>query len=412
MFQVSEQEIGMIRKVVYSLLSFSALVAAGCAPGIIEISPDASVSQQTTDASLPDAAGGDYMQPYEDLPPSQAENDADSGADGDRDAYAGENDGAYAGEESPADAGVTDIGCSNQCSEGGRRCQGAGYDLCRDSDGDGCRDWGTHFDCPQGQYCRQEDASCQAQPTQFEVEWLDFDELNGYSDPGWGEVLTDIVRHCPPEWVSTYYDSDRVTHGHETTHGINSYIRNYLNHTGQRVNGFYVLENRAVIMVEPSIRKHQAAEFVPAQLRADRFEMYITGQSAWDDTPLYIFDEWTAYSNGTAVAVDLYLAGAWHWGWRDACMGTIEFVVYSTALAMAVERYDPSYFSGYRQFTAFLGWQLEHALALYRQCATLEPFQWERQEAYFNELRSEAGRPLRQFLERIFGLDSVARWLD
>ncbi|RME23299.1 MAG: hypothetical protein D6806_11530 [Deltaproteobacteria bacterium] len=317
---------------------------------------------------------------------------------------------ATCGSNETCDSGECVATCTDQCIDGERRCTGnSGYDTCRDSDSDGCLDWGMHVDCPAGMVCDPAAIRCvEQQQEQFEVEWLDFGPLNDYSDPGWGNVLTDIVRHCPAEWVQTYWDSDKVTHGHETTHGINSYLRNYENSTGQRANGFYVLENRAAIIVEPGIWKHQAAEFVPAELRGDRFDMYVTGQTAWDDAPLYLFDEWTAYTNGTAVAVDLYEAGAWNYGWRDACMGTIEFVVYSVALAMAVEKYDPNYFSGYEQFKAFLGWQLERSVELFRRCSKMEPFAWDRQDRYFAALRGTAGEPLRQFLGRVFGTD----WVD
>lgn len=359
---------------------------------------DGSLGQEADDGGQEHDVGG-----------SDAGSDAGGGVDagGDR----GADSGVDAGFDGGTDGGAGDPPCVDLCRENERRCAAGGYDVCHDSDSDGCRDWGMHVDCPVGFACDQSAVKCVADqpPAGGEVEWLEFAPLNQLGDPDWGGVLTDIVNHCPPEWVQTYYDSDRVTHGHETTHGINSYLRNYENNTGQRANGFYVLENRAAIIVEPGIRKHQAAEFVPGPLRGSRFDMYVTGQSAWDDTPLYLFDEWTAYTNGTAVAVDLYEAGAWHYGWRDACMGTLEFVVYAVALARAVESYDPDYFQSYGQFTAFLGWQLERSLDLYRRCARAEPFAWDEQDAYFARLRGADGEPLRQFLARCFGQSWVER---
>jgi len=78
---------------------------------------------------------------------------------------------------------------------------------------------------------------------------------------------------------------------------------------------------------------------------------------------------------------------------------------------MAVEHYDPDYFGSYGQFTAFLGWQLERSLDLYRRCAGAEPFAWDEQDAYFARLRGSAGEPLRQFLAHLFGQSWVERQL-
>ncbi|RMH42953.1 MAG: hypothetical protein D6689_06595 [Deltaproteobacteria bacterium] len=236
------------------------------------------------------------------------------------------------------------------------------------------------------------------------VELRTYDPLNDESDPSWGAVLTDIVQHCPPEWVSTYYDADKVTHGHETSHGIHAYLRNERNDTGRRANALYLLDGRYALVVEPGIRKSEVAPYVPSALRGSRYATYVTGQTAWDDTPLYLFDEWNAYVNGTAVAVDLERAGKWTYGWRDACAGTIEFVAYALAVGRAVEERDPDYFADYAQFRELLAWNLRRSMALYRECAALEPFAWDQQDAYFEALRSGPdGAELRAFVDRTYG---------
>ena len=102
---------------------------------------------------------------------------------------------------------------------------------------------------------------------------------------GENSVLGDILSHSRG---APFGDgSGRSTNGHETTHGINSEIRNSHNSQG-KVNGFYVLEGRGVVIEEPNMRKSRVAEFVPQSLRSYRYGTYITGQSAWDDTPLYL----------------------------------------------------------------------------------------------------------------------------
>ena len=129
--------------------------------------------------------------------------------------------------------------------------------------------------------------------------------------------MTDIVNHLPRSYGNTYYDSNRITHGHETTHGINSHLRNYKNDTGRRANGFYVLNNRGVIVPEPNMRKSAVGRYVPASLRGSRYGTYISGSRAWDDTPTYVLDEWVSYTNGGAVGIDLNRSGSWNESWQD-----------------------------------------------------------------------------------------------
>jgi len=241
------------------------------------------------------------------------------------------------------------------------------------------------------------------------VRWIDWPEQHTADDAAWGSVLTDIVRHLPRSYGDTYFDSDRITHGHETTHGINSHVRNYLNDTGTRANGFYCLRDRAVVVVEPAIRKSRVAAYVPASLRGSRFDLYITGSSSWDDTPLYVFDEWIAYTNGGEVGVDRVRSGLWTEGWRDGVAGQLEFTVYAMALGMAVEAHDPDYFRTNTQFRELLAWNARRAMRVFREGREMEVFRWDTQDAYYRALReSPDAEELRSFVRRTFG-DAYAR---
>lgn len=243
------------------------------------------------------------------------------------------------------------------------------------------------------------------------VRWIDWPEQHTASGSGWGAVLTDIVRHLPRSYGDTYYDSDRITYGHETTHGINSHVRNYLNDTGERANGFYCLQDRAVVVVEPSIRKSRVAPYVPSGLRGSRFDLYITGSTSWDDTPLYVFDEWIAYTNGGEVGVDRVDRGLWAEGWRDGVAGQLEFTVYALALGMAVEEHDPAYFRSNTQFRELLAWNARRAMEVFRRGRTMTEFQWDRQDAYYETLRTDPeAEAIRQFVRRTYG-DAFAREL-
>lgn len=245
------------------------------------------------------------------------------------------------------------------------------------------------------------------------VTWLSFGAQNTQTDGSWGSVLTDIVQHCPSAWVNIYWDADKVTHGHETSHGIHAHLRNNFNTTGGPANGFYVLSNQAAIVAEPNLWIHDVAPYVPQALQGFRYSLYLLNSPSWDDTPLYVWDEWNAYTNGTEVAVDLANAGLWSYGWRDACMGTVEFVVYAIAVGMAVRDLDPTYFATYAQFTEFLAWNLIRSLEVFRACRTIPHFAWTDQDLYYEALRNGAAAlPFRQFLIQTYGQPFATAVLD
>lgn len=241
------------------------------------------------------------------------------------------------------------------------------------------------------------------------VAFLTLNAFNHRVNATWGPVLTDIMNHEVPGENNDY--DDLVTKGHETSHGIHSYVRNSMRPSGTpRSNGFYVLENRAVLVAEPNIRKSQIAAYVPASLRESRFSSYITGQSDWDDTPLYVWDEWNAYVNGGATGVDIEEHGLWHAGWRDAVMGPLEFGVYALASGQAVKALDPAYFARETQFKEFLAFNLERTMTVYRKGAAMTSFRWDKQEAYYQKLRTSAdAEALRAFARATYGADWCTR---
>lgn len=217
-------------------------------------------------------------------------------------------------------------------------------------------------------------------------------------------ILEDIMQHEVPGEHNSY--DDLITQAHETSHGIHSFIRNHMNETKTLINAFYVLENRAVKIKEPLIRKSQVAPYVPQSLRGSRFDLYITGQTMWDDSPLYIWDEWNAYTNGGAAGVELAQRGLWKSGWRDGVSGIIEFVVYALATGQAVKELDPEYFKNYSQFTEFLAWNITRSMKIYRTGSKMKEFTWKKQDDYFEKLlTSPDAEILRNFARETFGSD-------
>ena len=237
----------------------------------------------------------------------------------------------------------------------------------------------------------------------YQVQWFDYPTQKSASGTAWGTVLTDIETHLPSSYGTTYRDSDYVTWGHETTHGINSHIRNNFNTTGKKANGFYLLENRGVVLVEPNITKSQVAPYIPQSLRGMRYSTYITGQTAWDDTPLYVWDEWVSYLNGTAVGVNRVNEGSWTEGWRDQS-GNIEFVVYGIATGMAVKAKDPSYFASYPQFRNLMTWLSERSMKLYHEAQAMPDFAYDKNVEYYEAMKTSSdAESWRQFARETFG---------
>jgi len=247
------------------------------------------------------------------------------------------------------------------------------------------------------------DAMPQPQPGDGVV-WLDWPDQQHKSDPTWGAALTDIANHLPSSYGDQYWDADAETAGHETTHGINSELRNYHTGTNQRANGFYVLGDKAAIVLEPNIRKSDVNAYVPASLRGPRYDTYLVGQTAWDDTPLYLWDEWDAYINGAEVAIDQEQHGLWKGGWTDAVMGPLEFNVYALAEGMAVKAKDPSYFASNTQFKEFMAWQIRRAMDRYRTGSVMTDFAWTDQDDYYTKLETSSdAAALRQFARDTYG---------
>lgn len=217
-------------------------------------------------------------------------------------------------------------------------------------------------------------------------------------------VYGDVISHSRETPYGNAYG--RATNVHETTHGINSWIRNQ-NSSGKRANGFYVLQDRAVLVDEMRFRKSQVAKFVPQNLRSVRFSTYITGQTAWDDTPTYILDEWVCYVNGAKCNVEDVQNGRYQGEWTDGVSGSLEFSVYAIALAMAVKEHEPQ--SWNPQFRSFLIWGLQEAEKTFMVGRAMDKFKWDKQDVLLREfLTSSTAEPMRKFVRE--NLDGV--WLS
>jgi hypothetical protein len=224
-------------------------------------------------------------------------------------------------------------------------------------------------------------------------------------DPTLGPALMDIRLREPPAESLSYPDA--VTMGHETTHAINNAIRNAVQRGGPTINAFYVMNGWCVIVTEPNVRKSQIAALVPPSLRNSRYPMYLVGQPGWENVGLHLWDEWDAYTNGATVAVDRYTRGLDRFPpgtVNDNVFAVLEFTVYALTTGMAVGLYDPVRLATDPQLRAFIAWQTERAMAVFRTGIVLPAYQWTGTDAFYAALRtSPDAEALRQFVRATFG---------
>lgn len=226
------------------------------------------------------------------------------------------------------------------------------------------------------------------------------------SHPSWGTALTDIVRHLHPTYGSQYdYPDDRITWGTLVSHGISSHLRFAYNVTGKPANGFYVMKDRATLVVEPAIHLADVAPRVPASLRGARFQSAVVGPvKDWNDMPTFILEQWIASTNGSEVGIDLVEQGLWGTTTRDAVGATLELSVYALAFGLAVEQLAPTYFGQNPLTRELLAWNIERAMGVYAEGSKLAPFANAAQQDYATKWKTATdAAPLRNFARRLFG---------
>lgn len=237
----------------------------------------------------------------------------------------------------------------------------------------------------------------------------EFVEVKTYRKSEEGTVYGDVISHSKGAPFGDAHG--RSTNAHETAHGIHSEIRNeYTAKLKKRVNGFYALKGRGVVIEEPGIKMSHAVKFIPENLRSYRYDLYMVKQLRdWNDTPLYICDEWNAYVLGGKCCVDDVKQGKHKGGWTDGVSGCLDFSIYTIALAMAVKEHDKDYWANHKQFKNWVIWNLKEANTTYLAGHRMKEFQWEKQDKLLKEfLESPGAAKMREFVQA--ELQGV--WLD
>lgn len=218
------------------------------------------------------------------------------------------------------------------------------------------------------------------------LKFVEWPKVRDVQNPKWGTILNDIDSHMPAGHI--YADADMVTHAHETTHGINANIRNKFQ-VGMKIpGGFYCLENRAIVIEGPNgITLSDVADNVPVQLRGSIYNLYLVEQRRhWNTVPLYVLDEFVAYSNGSAAGLDLAKKNLWVGDRRsDTISHMLEFLVYSTVLAKTIKEkaslYDDAIFKG------FFVWSIDRSLRLFKKSKQFELFRDDKCDAYLDTFK-------------------------
>ena len=142
-------------------------------------------------------------------------------------------------------------------------------------------------------------------------------------------IIEDLESHL---WKGhPYFYNDNIDRAHESTHGINFILRNRYTNGYRKCSGAYLLNNRAFIHEEPrGFTLVDLMEEIPYVLRGGECEFYTFIQKKrWNDHPLCIMDEFSAYLNGTKAGLE------YNYNKSDIlynCELTIEFLGYLTIL--------------------------------------------------------------------------------
>ena len=237
------------------------------------------------------------------------------------------------------------------------------------------------------------------------VSFVSWPATGAVTDPMLGPALGDIMSHVPASENLLY--EDRVTLGHEASHAIENAIRNAAPRGAPLANGFYVMNGWGVLVTEPRVRKSQVAAVVPPSLRSGRYVHYLLGAPGWESRSLYVWAEWTAYTNGAVVAIDRYTRGLDRFDagvQNDQLFAVLEMTVFALATGMAAALYDPMSFASDPQLRAFLGWQTQRAMAVFRSGIGLPPYRWPETDGFYAALRSAPdAEPLRRFVRATYG---------
>jgi hypothetical protein len=169
--------------------------------------------------------------------------------------------------------------------------------------------------------------------------WRQSDPIRDASN--YDSVLVEIESRMPTQHI--YRDNDKITHAHETTHGLNSRLRNA---AGANMNAAYFTKTNGMYfcMGEPNgITLTQIASKIPNDMRDSTYQLYLVDQArSWNNQPLYMVDELSAYYNGSLYGIDVRYQNL---GVRvqGSIANTMKFLYYTVVLCELLRTTTPSF---------------------------------------------------------------------
>lgn len=230
----------------------------------------------------------------------------------------------------------------------------------------------------------------------------------------WPPTLKDIESHMPAN--HPYRDKRHVTHAHETTHGLNSRIRSQeitivnglpIPQSTANNNASYVLNDKAFIAAEPPTTLSIIASKVPDSLKGMAYRLYLIDQQRyWQNQPLYVFDEWSAYTNGLNTALDENGGD----GTYSDTLQMIEFIIYSLTLATIINKTN---YNDTDNINKYVKWQITRCMQLYNKATKISQLMSESITNYLNKLKTaNDGEPLRQHVKTTYGENTWNEWFE
>lgn len=216
------------------------------------------------------------------------------------------------------------------------------------------------------------------------TDWTKVPPLRPVSDLGF--YLGSIEARMPAQ--HGYRDNRVGTWAHETTHGLNSRLRQ--GHSNS--NALFVCPDNCCVVPEPrGLTLTSLASAVPASWRGMSYSLYLQQQARyWNDQPTYVLDEWTAYANGTLATNEMKTEAPY----TDP-LQMVEFMGYSLVLASkAVDN---------TQLTGFVGYFCRYTIRTLNHVA--ETYDLSRASSHLNgPIRSsQDGEGIRSWAREFYG---------
>lgn len=229
-----------------------------------------------------------------------------------------------------------------------------------------------------------------------------FTEVDKHRNIQENTVYGDVLSHSLQK---PYGDQDsRRINVHETSHGITSELRNmYQKALNKKVNVFYVLKSRCIVLEESNISMHLVTKYIPPVLRSYRYNLYFVKNIVdWNDMPSYIIDEWNSYILGSMSAVEDYNNGILK-DRVDAVSGCLDFSIYAACFALTVKKHDKEYWNSYPQFKYAIKFLLIQAEKTYSEGNLIANFRTQSQDKLLSDLQNHPdAAELRDFLVEEF----------